>query len=158
MLQCTSVSIYPNSPMCPPSSVNSTGFMLQPTSDSRQWYWPSKLSTELHPSTSKHWSDDTHQHKHFTPLHQLAVWHCHSWEQTKVAQLGHDSCSGPSVVEHTPNWCQDSRVTCHLWQKTQDSLVQTLPHSCIAWCPSSPDWLFFFSSFWIQNNCMVNLF
>ena len=38
----------------------------------------------------------------------------HHWEQ--IALL----CSGASVVERTPDQCQDSRVTHHLPQKTQD--------------------------------------
>ena len=51
-LQHTLFSIYPNYPMWPPSFVTSTGFLLQPTSNSRQRYW---LPTELNRSTSKHW-------------------------------------------------------------------------------------------------------
>ena len=38
-------------------------------------------------------------------------------------------CSGAPVVEQSPDQCQDSRVTRHLSQKTQDSLVQTSPRS-----------------------------
>ena len=41
------------------------------------------------------------------------------------------------VVERTPDQCQESRVTHHLPQKTQDSLGQTLPQSLIAWHPLS---------------------
>ena len=72
-------SIYPNSPMWRPSTATSSGFLLQPASDSRRWYWPSRPSTELHPSTPKHWSDHTPQHKH-------AGWYHHRWERANVAQ------------------------------------------------------------------------
>ena len=50
-LQCASFTVYLNSPNWPPSSVTSTGFLLQPASDSRRWCWPSRSSTELHLST-----------------------------------------------------------------------------------------------------------
>ena len=36
-------------------------------------------------------------------------------------------CFGTSVVEGTPDQCQDSGITLHLLQKTQDSFVQTSP-------------------------------
>ena len=68
----------------------------------------------------QHWSDHAPQREHLAPLHQLAGWYRHRWKQTKVTTL---LCSGASVVEWTPDWCQDSRVTCHPPQKTQDSLV-----------------------------------
>ena len=42
-------------------------------------------------------------------------------------------CFGTSVVEQTPDRCQDSRVARHLPQKTQDSSVQTSPPPRIAW-------------------------
>ena len=58
----------PNSSMWPTSSVTSTGFLLRPASYSRRWCWPSRPSTELHLSTSKHWSDHTPQREHFTLL------------------------------------------------------------------------------------------
>ena len=51
-----STQILPCDP--PPSS---TGFLSQPTSDSTWRYSPSKPSTELHPSTSRHWSDTSHR-------------------------------------------------------------------------------------------------
>ena len=47
-----------------PSSVTSTDFLLRPASDSRHWCWPSRTSTELQPSTSKHWSDHSPQQEH----------------------------------------------------------------------------------------------
>ena len=43
-----------------------TNTWLQPESDSR--WWPSK---ELHPSTSKHWSDQMPKCEHFALLHQM---------------------------------------------------------------------------------------
>ena len=49
MLHRDSFFIYLNSPMWPPSFVTSTGFQLRPASDSRWWYWPSRLSTETAP-------------------------------------------------------------------------------------------------------------
>ena len=56
-----SLTIHPNSPMWPASSVTSTDFLLRPASDSRWWCWSSRSSTELHPSTSKYWSEHTPQ-------------------------------------------------------------------------------------------------
>ena len=35
-----------------PSSMTAIGFLLQPASDSRRWCWPSRLSIELHPSST----------------------------------------------------------------------------------------------------------
>ena len=64
-------------PCKPPLLRDLTDFLLQPTSDSRWWCWPSRPSTELHLSTSKHWSDHTPQCKDFIPLYQLAGWYCH---------------------------------------------------------------------------------
>ena len=52
MLQCASFA-------------TSFGFLLQQASNSRWWCWPSRLSTELHPSTSKQWSDHMVQREHF---------------------------------------------------------------------------------------------
>ena len=131
-LQCALFSIYPNSPMWPPSSVTSTGFLSQSASDSRRWCWPSRLSAELHPSTSKHWSDHMPQSEHFALLHQPAGTPITESKQsllTKVATL----CFGTSVVEWTPDQCQNSRVTLHLLHKTQDSFVQISPWPRITW-------------------------
>ena len=105
---------YPASPMWPPSSLTSSGFLLQPKSNSRRWCWPSMPSTELHLSTSKHWSDHKTQHEHFTLLHQLVGWY-HRWKQTKPAKSQLFSlCSGASVVEQTlnPKWQQKQWQTC----------------------------------------------
>ena len=75
--RCAKFSIYLNSAHVTPSSVTSTGFLLQPASNSRRWYLLSRPSTEWHPSTLKLWSDHTPQHEHLAPLHQLAGWYCH---------------------------------------------------------------------------------
>ena len=118
---------------------NVTGSLLWPASDSRNWCWPSRPSTEQHPSTSKHWSYHTPQLEHFAPLHQLAGWYRHLWEQIKVAQQSQNAlCFGTSVVEQTPDQCQDSRVTLHLLQKTQDSFVQPSPLTPHSMTPPPP--------------------
>ena len=84
-LQCASISIYPNLPMWPPSTMTSNGLWLQPTSNQRRWYWSSRPSTEQDPSNSKDWSDHKPQRKHFAKLHQLASWYRH----LRVRHLGH---------------------------------------------------------------------
>ena len=84
-----------------------------------------RSSTELHPSTSEHWSDHTPQHEHFTLLHQLAGWYHHHWEQTKLAQRSRVS----SLFWHRPFWNElSTNVRNHSPSsaKTQDSFVQTL--------------------------------
>ena len=50
------------------------------------------------------------------------------------SQLFVSFCSSASVMEWTPDYFQDSRVTRHLMQKTHDSLIQTPPWPCIALC------------------------
>ena len=118
-----------------------TGFLLRPATYWRRWYRPSKWSTELHPSTSKHWSDHTPQCEHLAPLHQLGSWYWHRWEQTKVAQQSHN----PSVfwrLSGGMNSRQMSGQQNHSasLQKTLDSLVQTSSHPRIAWLHPHPPW------------------
>ena len=59
-------------------------------------------------------------------------WYCHCWEQTKPTVMTL-LCSGISVVELTSNQCQDSKITPHLLEKTQDSFFQTSPQPHITW-------------------------
>ena len=51
-------------------------------------------------------------------------------------------CAGTSVVERTPDQCQDSGITLHLPQKTQDSFLQTSPWPRIASLPPPPKKLY----------------
>ena len=77
---------------------------------------------ELHSSTSKHALDHTSQHEHFFLLHQLAGWYHHRRKQTKLAQRDQR---------------QDSRITHHLPQKTQDSFcsdITSTPNSMTVIC------------------------
>ena len=90
--------------------------------------------TELHPSTSKHWSDHTLQREHFPLLHQLGWLVPPSLRTNKVHSVKSRlfSVLAPQLVERTPNQCQNSRITHHLRQKIQDSLAQTSPWPRIA--------------------------
>ena len=90
--------------------------------------------TELHPSTSKHWSDHTLQREHFPLLHQLGWLVPPSLRTNKVHSVKSRlfSVLAPQLVERTPNQCQNSRITHHLRQKIQDSLAQTSPWPHIA--------------------------
>ena len=82
-------------------------------------------STDLYPSTSKRWSDHTPQWEHFTPLHQLAGWYPHCWEQTKPAQRSHDSSLFWHLSGETnSDQCQDSRITFHLSKKLKTPLFR----------------------------------
>ena len=110
-----------------PSSMTAIGFLLQPASDSRRWCWPSRLSMELHPSSSKHWSDHT-PHAPTSALLYYISWPAGTASLSAVATL---LCFGTSVVERTPDQCQDSGITRHLLKKTQDSFVQTSPRPCL---------------------------
>ena len=38
------------------------------------------VTVQILPSTSKHWSDHTHQREHFAALHQLAGLYSHHWD------------------------------------------------------------------------------
>ena len=98
---------------------------MNDTSYSRWWCWPSRPSTELHPSTSKHWSDHAPQCEHIAESKQGSL--------SKVTTL---LCSCTLVVERTPDQCQDGRTTRHLPQKTQDSFAQCSFQPCIAWLPT----------------------
>ena len=119
-----------------PTSATSTGFLLQSESDSRRWCWPSRPSSALHPSTSKHWSDHTPPWEHFAHLHQLAGWYSIvEIKQSPLSKVATLLCFGTSVVGRSPDKCQDSGITLHLPQKTQDSSVQTSPWPSIAWLP-----------------------
>ena len=112
-----------------PSSMTSPAFVSWPASDSRRWCWPSRLSMELHLSTSKHWSDNTPQQEHFAHLRQLADWYYHRWEETKPAQQSHnhslfwhlsgETSSRPVSGQrnYSPSSAKDSRL------KTQDSSI-----------------------------------
>ena len=113
-----------------PSSMTSTGFLL------RWWCWPLRLAMELHPSTSKHWSD--HMSQESTSLFHISwpagtsITQSNQWPLSKDATL---LCFGTSVVEQTTDQCQDSAINLHLPQKTQDSFFQTSPWLCIARLP-----------------------
>ena len=86
-----------------------------------RWCWPSRPSMELHTSTSKHWSDRMREPS--TSLHYISGLACtpitdsKQRSNSKVTTL---LCSGASVVEWTPDQCQDGVVACHLPLKTQD--------------------------------------
>ena len=58
-------------------------------------------------------------------------------EQSPLSEVATLLCFGTSVVEQTPDQCQDSRITYHLLKKTQDSFVQTSPrprlHDSLPW-------------------------
>ena len=98
-LQHALFSIHPNSPLWPPYSVTSTGFQLQ--ADSKRWYRPSMLSMELHPSTSKHWSDHTPRREHFISLHYInwpAGTGITESKQRSLSEVATLLCSGTSVV------------------------------------------------------------
>ena len=94
--------------------MTSTGFLLRPASNSRRWCWPSRPSTELHPSTSKHWSDHAPQREHFAHLHQLADGYPHRWEQTQFWHLPSNVRTVESKVSRLI--CTDFTSTL-LWQK-----------------------------------------
>ena len=81
------------------------------------WFWPSRPSMELHPSTSKHWSDQTPWREHYAPLHQLAGWYCYHWEQTKVAQRSHNILLFWCCCGGTSSWPVSGQQG--MW-KTQD--------------------------------------
>ena len=88
--ECCSVLCFQSTqilPHEPSSSVTSTGFLLQPMSDSRWWCWHSRLSMELHPSISKHCSDHMPQHEHLALLHQLALWYCHQRKERSLSKV-----------------------------------------------------------------------
>ena len=122
MLQHNLFTIFPNSPMCPPPSwpplTSCCGL------HSIQDDGAGLLSTELHPSASKHWSDLTPQQEHFAHLHQLANWYPHPWEQIKPAQRSRDysllwHLSGGTISRpmsgqrnHSPPSTKDSRLIC----------------------------------------------
>ena len=76
----------------------------------------------------------------------VCVFYCISWpsgnQSTKPALTLR--CFGTSGVESTPDQCQDSGITIHLQQKTQDSVVQISPRPRIAW-PSAEDRVSIFS-------------
>ena len=163
MLQHALFTVCPNSPIWPPSFMTSTGFLLQPTSDSKQWCWPSRPSMELHPSASKHWSDHMPQREHFTLLHQLAGWYRHRWEQTKPVQRSRDFSGGTSSPpmsgqqNHSPSSAKDSRLICTRVEITNLTIFASLAFSNL----QSDIWISFnrkgfpghYFFFFFLNNC-----
>ena len=68
-------------------------------------------------------------------LQTLVRLHAPARKQSSLGEVVTLLCSGTSVVEQTPDQCQESRMTLNLLQKTQNSLVKTSPRPSIAWLP-----------------------
>ena len=119
MVQHSLFSMYPNFPMWPPA---------WPPLDS---YCSPHLIQDYGTGFQGHqWncthllSDHTPQNEHFAPLHQLASWYPHCWKQGKDTQCSHNSSLfWHSVLEQTPDQCQDSRVTCSEFTSTPHSMT-----------------------------------
>ena len=98
-----------------------------------RWCWPSRPSTELLLSTSKHWSNI-------------------SWPTGSTIAESNKTSSAKSRLFSVlaPQWWnelqrQDSRITLRLPRKTQDSFVQTSPPHTMTphWCTCGVVWFRF---------------
>ena len=140
MLQHALFKIFPNSPLWPPSSLTSNGFLLWCASDSddgADLQGHQRKCTGL--PTSKHWF---RPHAPARALRssmsavQLVPPIAES-KQSPLTQVTTIFCFGTSVVEWTPDQCQDSGITLHLPKMTQNSFVQT-PWPRVASLPPPP--------------------
>ena len=96
----------------------------------------SPLLRDLHwlpVAASKHWSDHMPKRKHFAPLHQLAGWYHHHWEQTKLAQQSRNSSLFWRLSGGTNSQPMAGQQS-HLPSSTKDSRL-TSPQHRIAWLP-----------------------
>lgn len=131
MLQCALFSINPNSPIWSPSSVTSTGLLLN-----------HQIQDGGAGVQGCQWNCTCLPPKHFAQQHQLASWYHQHWEQTKLTQRSCDSSlfwhpsgetnSWPMLAQqnHSPSSAKDSRLGCSDFTSNPHSMTPFCSNHC----------------------------